>query len=112
MSLNHSGRLSQVGNLLCIIRFCNYMEKYGTPYFRVDRITGDPNAMGNHYVPGEYFGRDKFSIPLPSVQPPSMADNNLTLLAAKSTKVPQTDRAIVGNERGSTGGTPLSITSH
>ena len=41
-----------------------------------------------------------------------MADNSLTLPAAKSTQVPQVDRVVVGNEeRGATGGTPLSITS-
>ena len=41
-----------------------------------------------------------------------MADNSLTLPAAKSTEVPQADRLFVENgERGATGGTPLSITS-
>ena len=42
-----------------------------------------------------------------------MADNNLILPAAKSTWVPQADRVVIRNEeRGATGGTPLSITSH
>ena len=42
-----------------------------------------------------------------------MADNRLTLLAAKSTWVPQADRVVVGNEEiGVTGGPALSITSH
>ena len=44
--------------------------------------------------------------------PASMTDNNLTLLVAKSTLVPQADRAVVANEeRGATGGIPLSISS-
>ena len=43
---------------------------------------------------------------------PLMADNNLTLPAAKSTLVPKADRVIARNEEWSaTGGTPLSITS-
>ena len=41
-----------------------------------------------------------------------MADNSLTLPAAKSTQVPQADRVVVGDEeRGPTGGTLLSIGS-
>ena len=45
MNPKHSGILSQAGNLLFIIRLCNLMEKYGTPFFGVDRITGDLYAM-------------------------------------------------------------------
>ena len=42
-----------------------------------------------------------------------MANSSLTLLVAKSTLVPQADRVVVrSEERGATGGTPLSITSH
>ena len=42
-----------------------------------------------------------------------MADNNLAQLAAESTWIPQAERMAIRNEeRGSTGGMPLSITSH
>ena len=45
--------------------------------------------------------------------PHLMADNNLTLLAAKSTQVPQAERVVIRNEeRGATGGMSLNITSH
>ena len=38
--------------------------------------------------------------------PPSMADNSVSLLAAKSTQVLRADRVVVGNkERGAIGGT-------
>ena len=41
-----------------------------------------------------------------------MANHSLTLQAAKSTQVAQVDRVLVGNEeRGATGGSPLSINS-
>ena len=40
-----SGKFSQAGNLLFTIKLGNLMEKYGTPYFGVDRITGDLYAM-------------------------------------------------------------------
>ena len=50
---------------------------------------------------------------LSSAQPPLMADNNLTLPAAESTQVPQAERVVIRiEERGATGGTSLSITSH
>ena len=40
-----------------------------------------------------------------------MAGNNLTLPAVKSTWVPQAEKVHIRNEdRGATGGTPLSIT--
>ena len=45
MSPKCSGMLSQVGNLLFILRLCNLMEKYRTPFFRVDRITSNLYAM-------------------------------------------------------------------
>ena len=42
-----------------------------------------------------------------------MADNNLTLQAARSTQVPYADRVVIENEeRDATGGTPMNITSH
>ena len=43
--------------------------------------------------------------------PHLMANNNLTLPVAESTWVPQADRVVGRNgEKGTTGGTPLSIT--
>ena len=45
MSPKHSGMLFWAGNLLFIIRLHNLMEKYGTPFFGEDRITGDLYAM-------------------------------------------------------------------
>ena len=42
-----------------------------------------------------------------------MVDNNLTLPAAASTWLPHSDRIVVKNEeKGATGGTPLSMISH
>ena len=41
MSPKCSGMLYHVANLLFIIRLCNLTEKYRTPFFRVDKITGD-----------------------------------------------------------------------
>ena len=119
-----SGMLSQASNVLFIIRLCNLMEKYGTPFFRMDRITVDLYAME---VNSMTLISEKATImpkvstsagvnsqyPSQMFSPPSMTDSSLTLPAAKFTQVPQVDRVVVGNEeRGAIGSTSLSITSH
>ena len=45
MSPKYSSMLSHAGNLLFIIKLCNLIEKYGTAFSGVDRITGDLCAM-------------------------------------------------------------------
>ena len=122
LSPRHSGMLSKAGNLLSIIRLLNLMEKYGTPFFRVDRITGDLYAMEANSMT---LISERAAI-MPQVntstgvcsQYPSqvfsailVSDNYLTLPAAESTWVPQAVRADVGNERDAIGATSLSITS-
>ena len=123
MSPKHSCMLSQAGNLLFIIRVYNLMVKYGFPFFGVDRITSDLYEMEatsmtlisqRATIMSQVSTWAGVSSQYPSqvFNPPSMADNSLTLPAVESTWVPQADRVVVGNgERGATGGTPLSITS-
>ena len=49
--------------------------------------------------------------PCQVLSPSLMANNNLTLPVAESTWMPETDRVVARNEeKGATGGTPLSIT--
>ena len=45
MSPKCSGIMSQTGNLLFIIRLHNLIEKYGAPFFGMDRVTSDFCAM-------------------------------------------------------------------
>ena len=45
MGPKFSGMLSHTCNLLFIIRLQNLMEKFGTPFFRVDRITSELHVM-------------------------------------------------------------------
>ena len=70
-----------------------------------ERATLMPNMSTSVGVNSQY--------PFQIFSPPSMADNNLTLPAAKSTQVPQAERLAIGNkETGATGGTSLNVTSH
>ena len=123
LSPKHFGMLSQAGNLLFIIRIHNLIEKYGTPFFGVDRITSDLYAMEANSM--TLISERETIMPQVStfagvisqypfqVFSPLMADNSLTLLSAESSQMPQADRVVVGNEeRGAIGGTPLCITSY
>ena len=110
LSPKHSGRLSQEGNLLFLIRLCNLMEKYRTPLFGVNRKTSEPYAMEANSMT---LVLERATIMLqistsagiisqyPSqvFNPSLMADNCLTLLAAEPTQVPQADRVVVRNEK-------------
>ena len=123
LSLKCSGLLSQVSDFQFIIKLHNLIKKYGTPFFAVDRITSDLYAMEANSmtliseratIMPQVSTSAGISSQHPSqvLNPPSMADNSLTLLAAESTQVPQTDRVVVGTEeRGAIGGTTFSITS-
>ena len=54
-----------------------------------------------------------YQYPSQVLNPPLMSENNLTLPAAEAIQVPQANRVVVVNEeKGATGGTHLSITSH
>ena len=109
MSPKHYGMLSHVGNLLFIIRLHNLIQKYGTPFFRVDKITGYLSAMEvtsmtliaerATFMPQVITSVGVISKYLSQVlSHPLMADNNLTLPEAESTWVPQADRLVAGNE--------------
>ena len=85
------------------------MEKYGNPIFGVDSITSDLYAMEANsmvltsesatIIPQINTSAGVSSqCPSQVFSPPSMADNSLTLLAAKSIHVLQVDMVVVGNE--------------
>ena len=81
------------------------MEKYGTPFFGMDRITSDLYAME---ATSMTLISERATImpqvstllgvipqyPSQVLSPPLMADHNLTLPVAKSTWVPQADRMV------------------
>ena len=100
------------------------MEKYGTPFFGVDRITSDLCAMEATFMTlisematimpqvSTLVGVTSH-YPSEALSPPLMAHNNITLQTAKSTQVPQPERVVMRNkEKGVTAGNLLSITSH
>ena len=79
------------------------MEKYGTPFFGVDKISGDLYAMEANsmtliseratIMPQVSTSAGVTSqYPSKAFSPPVMTDNSLTLLEAESTWVPQVDR--------------------
>ena len=125
MSPKHSGMLSHAANILFIFKLHNLMEKYGTPFFRVDRITSDLCAieaasmtliseratiMCQVSTSAGVISQYPSEVYSP---PPLMADNNPTLTATESTWVLKAERVVVGNkERGATEGSSFSITSH
>ena len=98
--------LSQMDNLLFIIKLHKLMEKYGTPLFGVDRITGDFYAMKANSM--TLISERAAIMPQVSTStgvspqylsqvfnPLSVADNSITLLVAESTHVHQADRVVI-----------------
>ena len=99
------------------------MEKCVTQFFEVDRITSDLYAI--EAISMTLISERATIMPWVSTfigvspqylsqvfSPLLVSDTSLMLLAAKSNQVPQAQRVVIRNEeRGATGGTPLSITS-